>query len=164
MARFSFAEEHSDADRFHKFTAIGQVMVRAFGFILMLVGLWIGLAVLLEAWGLYREPTHIERFARAIEKGSNLDRALANTRPQRELEQQSLVERKSTPRAATRRDDVSFRLSYFAAWVVAILLLLLVGRLAIAAIKTGGELMLYDVQVKRFARELARLSNGNIPR
>ena len=30
--------------------------------------------------------------------------------------------------------------------------LLLVGRLAIAAVRTGGELALYDVQVKKLAR------------
>ena len=42
------------------------------------------------------------------------------------------------------------------AWLIAILLLLLVGRLAIAAVRTGGELALYDVQVKKLARALIK--------
>jgi hypothetical protein len=50
----------------------------------------------------------------------------------------------------------TLRLSYFIAWPIVMLLLLLVGRLAMAAIKTGGELALYDVQIRRFARELMR--------
>jgi hypothetical protein len=36
---------------------------------------------------------------------------------------------------------------------------MLVGRLAIAAIKTGGELALYDLQIKRFAKYLVEHSN-----
>jgi len=37
---------------------------------------------------------------------------------------------------------------------------MLVGRLAIAPIKTGGELALYDLQIKRFAKYLAQQSSG----
>ncbi|MGH6636283.1 MAG: hypothetical protein ACRED0_09190, partial [Gammaproteobacteria bacterium] len=45
-----------------------------------------------------------------------------------------------------------FKLSYFAAWGIVIMLLLLIGRLAMIAIKTGGELALYDRHVKHLAR------------
>jgi hypothetical protein len=53
---------------------------------------------------------------------------------------------------------LGFRLSYFVAWVISLLLLMLIGRLAIAAIKTGGELVLYDRHVQQLAREIVRES------
>ena len=48
------------------------------------------------------------------------------------------------------------RFSYFVAWMIAILLLLLIGRLALGAVRTGGELALYDVKVGKLARALLR--------
>ncbi len=44
--------------------------------------------------------------------------------------------------------------------MIAILLLMLIGRLAIAAVKTGGELALYDLQIKRFAKYLTEQASG----
>ena len=44
--------------------------------------------------------------------------------------------------------------------MVAILLLMLIGRLSIAAVKAGGELVLYDLHIKRFVRELLREAGG----
>jgi hypothetical protein len=41
-----------------------------------------------------------------------------------------------------------------------LLLLLLIARIGLGAIKTGGELVLYDMQIKRFAKMLVRES-GN---
>lgn len=112
----------------------------------MIVGLWIGLKAINEAWGLYKEPQNIERFALAIEKGSNLDKSLS-----------SIQSGEKGADANSQSESVlGFRLSYFAAWMLAILLLMLVGRLALAAVKTGGELALYDMQIKKFAKLLAR--------
>ena len=48
------------------------------------------------------------------------------------------------------------RFSYFVAWLIAIMLLLLIGRLSIAAVRTGGELALYDVKVGKLARALLK--------
>ncbi|PCH64700.1 MAG: hypothetical protein COC04_03320, partial [Gammaproteobacteria bacterium] len=50
----------------------------------------------------------------------------------------------------------SLRVSYFLAWIIAILLLMVIGGLASSAIRTGGQLALYDLQVKRFANELIK--------
>ena len=164
MARYQFDDVDQESRWLDNTTQITQLIVRAVGFILMFVGLWIGLKAINEAWSLYLHPQNIERLAVAIEKGSNLDTALSS------------VER--SPTAAHSRDlgDTSsatgnqiqevnealgFRLSYFVAWIIAILLLMLVGRLAIAAIKTGGELALYDSQIKRFAKYLVQQSSGS---
>ena len=127
--------------------------VRLMGVFMLLAGLWMGVKVITEVWGLYRGPHHIERFADAIDEGSNLDKVLANfssRKPRRAKEREGLVEEMQ----AVEKKDESLRISYFMAWIIVILLLMLIGRLALAAIKTGGELALYDLQVKRFARLL----------
>jgi len=128
--------------------------VRLMGILMLLVGLWMGVTVIKEVWGLYRGPHHIERFADAIDKGSNLDKVLASfssKRPTRRVkEREGLVEEAEV----AEKKDESLRVSYFLAWIIVIFLLMLIGRLALSAIKTGGELALYDLQVKRFARLL----------
>ncbi|MEE9575557.1 MAG: hypothetical protein V3W03_05590 [Gammaproteobacteria bacterium] len=50
-------------------------------------------------------------------------------------------------------------MSYFFAWVIALLLLLLIARISLTAIKTGGELVLFDMQIKQFARMVAKESH-----
>ena len=163
MARQQFDDIDQESRWLDNTTDITQLIVRAVGFILMFVGLWIGLKVINEAWALYQEPQNIERLARAIEKGSNLDKALssaesANASQTEDSAQASLA---SSNRVREVNDALGFRLSYFVAWIIGILLLMLVGRLSIAAIKTGGELALYDLQIKRFAKYLVQQSSGS---
>lgn len=151
MARYQFNDDTAAPDWSERGTQLSQFVVRGFGFVLMLVGLWISLAVIAEAWSLYRNPANIERLAKAIEHGSHLDRALSRVgSPQRNTLDDS---------AAAAADDtelLGFRMTYFVAWIIAILLLMLVGRLALGAVKTGGELVLYEARIKKFARELVR--------
>ena len=164
MARYQFEPESEAEGILSRGTQIAHTVVRACGFVLLSVGLWIALAVIAEAWSLYQEPQKVERFALAIEQGSHLDRALANTTSGRALasEEDTPAELGARARvspatgAADNPEGASFRLSYFIAWILIILLLMLIGRLAIAAVKTGGELVLYDLHVKRFVRELLR--------
>lgn len=167
MARYQFEDEEPRGEWLDQTTQITQLFVRAFGFVLMVVGLWIGLKVINEAWGLYTNPGNIERFATAIERGSNLDKSLSsvNRRASGESAAQNSTAAglAATPEVHEVNDVLGFRLSYFVAWVIAMLLLMLIGRLAIAAIKTGGELVLYDVQMKRFARLLARQGSRGTP-
>ena len=150
MSRSQFDDVSEQSTWTERSTDVSHIVVRAFGFVLMIVGLWIGLKAINEAWGLYKEPQNIERFAVAIEKGSNLDKALSS------------VQSGSTAEKASGQSQsesvLGFRLSYFAAWLLALLLLMLVGRLALAAVKTGGELALYDMQIKKFAKLLAQES------
>lgn len=124
--------------------------VRLMGVFMLIVGLWMGVKVIVEVWALYRSPQHIERFADAIDQGSNLDKVLASftsTRPKKSSHDENAT-------VKTQGDKQAIRVSYFLAWIIVILLLMLIGRLALGAIKTGGELALYDLQVKRFARLL----------
>ena len=126
-----------------------SIIVRCIGMFLLLAGLWVAIQVLLEALELYRKPQHIERFAVAIEKGSNIDKSLVSIRNQVAGQEDA-----EGTVAGGRSNDI--RVSYFFAWIIALLLLLLVGRISLTAIKTGGELVLYDMQIKQFARMLAK--------
>ncbi len=135
--------------------------VRLLGFVLLLAGLWVALQVLLTAKDLYEHPENIERFAVAIEKGSNIDKTLAPIRD-------SLMVDSDTGNGVKRYNDTEqrpatvgagdIRVSYFFAWVIALLLLLLIARISLTAIKTGGELVLFDMQIKQLARMLAKES------
>ena len=145
--------------------------VRLLGLAVLVAGVWTAVIVITEAWGLYQEPARIERFAAAIERGSNLDKAFA---PRLEVDSPPESESAERPGAAPERrtgaDPVvstnvpegagadgqyySLRLSYFAAWFVGLALLVVLGILAMSAISTGGQLALYDMQVKRLSREI----------
>ena len=140
-----------------------SVVVRMVGLFLLFVGLWVAVQVLQEALDLYRNPGNIERLAVAIEQGSNIDKSIIPLKESLEDEEET----NSMSSEQTSMDDTlshetsrgEFRLSYFIAWVIAILLLLLIARIALAAIKTGGELALYDTQIKRFAKTLVKESS-----
>lgn len=155
MARYQFNDDTAAQDWSERGTQLSQFVVRGFGFVLMLVGLWISLAVIAEAWSLYRNPANIERLAKAIEQGSHLDHALSRVgTPER-----STLEDTAPAAGGSTAEDaelLGFRLTYFVAWIIAILLLMLVGRLALGAVKIGGELVLHDAQIKKLARELVR--------
>ena len=125
-----------------------SIVVRMCGLLLLFIGMWIAIQVFNEALSLYRNPDNIERVATAIEAGSNIDKSLAPIRDS------ILGENGAESRTETSADR--FRVSYFIAWIVDLLLLLLLARIAIMAVKTGGELALYDAQVKRFARQIVR--------
>ena len=154
MARYQFNDDTAAPDWSERSLQLSQLVVRGFGFVLMLVGLWISLAVIAEAWSLYKNPANIERIAKAIERGSNLDRALSRVGT---VDRSTLDDDAAATTGADAATEVlGFRMSYFVAWVIAILLLMLVGRLSIGAVKTGGELVLHDAQVKKLARELVR--------
>lgn len=139
-----------------------SIVVRVVGLFLLFVGMWVAIQVIHEALDLYHNPGNIERLAVAIEQGSNIDKSIAPLKESLESEEDD----DTYSSAQTRVDDTTshdaskdeFRLSYFIAWVIAILLLLLIARIALMAIKTGGELALYDAQIKRFARTLVNES------
>ncbi|MCG8380324.1 MAG: hypothetical protein MI865_12740 [Proteobacteria bacterium] len=125
-----------------------SIVVRLCGLTLLFIGMWIAIQVFQEAISLYRDPTNIERIAKAIEEGSNIDKSIAPIRDSILGEDEEQTENKS------ESNPEGFRISYFIAWVVDLLLLLLLARIAIMAVKTGGELALYDAQVKRLARQI----------
>jgi disulfide bond formation protein DsbB len=141
-----------------------SIVVRLLGLVMLLIGLFIGIKVIFEAWDLYKNPQNIERFADAIEQGSHLDVMLAKftSQPKAKTDNNETTNQQVSPQAETSAE--SLRLTYFLAWIVAILLLMVVGGLASSAIRTGGQLALYDLQVKRFARQLITEARKTNPR
>jgi disulfide bond formation protein DsbB len=131
-----------------------SILVRLLGLTMLLIGLFIGIKVIFEAWHLYKEPQNIERFADAIEQGSHLDVMLAKFTPQPKVKAENNETTIQPVSPTVQTNAESLRLTYFLAWIIAILLLMVVGGLASSAIRTGGQLALYDLQVKRFARQL----------
>ena len=119
--------------------------VRGIGITLLLLGLWAAAYVMLEALQLYRDPARVEQLAGAIEHGSNLDRTLA-------------------PRTGEDSADKTLRLSYFFAWVITLMLLIITSMIASSAIKTGGDLVLQDKRttgvLQKLAGELNALRNN----
>ena len=112
------------------------ILVRLIGVALLCVGVAVGLKVISEAFQLYNQPQSIERFVVAVEQGSNLDAALA---PLEEVIGDS----------ASRRRPPTLRLSYFAAWVVVLMLLVVVSGIAMAVVATGGRLALGSAAMRK---------------
>jgi len=133
-------------------TEVIAVIVRLLGLVMLIIGLTIAIKTIVEAWSLYEEPQRIERFAEAIDEGSNLDQLLRSF-SQKTASTEDGVE---SATAATTSQQATLRISYFLAWIIALVLLMVIGGLAASAIRTGGQLALYDLQVKRFASELIK--------
>jgi hypothetical protein len=131
-------------------------VIRIAGLFLLAVGLWAAVTLIQEAWAVYERPDspRIEAMARAIESASHLDRTLS---PKRTAGASPAPDGEGeAAESTTATEEPPIRFSYFIAWAVVLMLMLLIGRLAMAAIKTGGELALHDVEIRRFARELVR--------
>ena len=120
-----------------------SMLVRGIGLAVLLVGLWVGVKVILEAWALYEDPSRIVRFADDIQKHSNLDGVIGSLAASDESTQ-------------VAKPGGSLRLSYFAAWFIVLLLMFVIGSLAMAAIATGGQLVLYDLGLKQYSRGVMR--------
>ena len=132
---------------------IFSIIVRLIGLVVLLVGIYVGIKVIFEAWHLYEEPQRIERFADAIEHGSNLDAILASVTKGKSIPK--LLENETSP-SQPQQATPPLKVTYFLAWGIVIVLLMVIGSLATAAIRTGGQLALYDLQVKRFANQLLK--------
>ena len=112
-----------------------NAFVRLVGVALVLVGLWAGVKVVFEAWGLYQQPAAIDRLARVLDHASHVDSLLVSRPPAA-----SEGGGKAGASATQQAPEEPFRLSYFLAWTLAILLLLLIGKLATWTVRAGGEL------------------------
>ena len=123
-----------------------SIVVRVVGMVVLFVGLWVGVKVILEAWALYEQPQRVVRFADDIQKHSNIDGVIGSLAVPESAEAKG-----QGPGAGT-----GLRLSYFAAWFIALLLIFVIGSLAMSAITTGGQLALYDLQLKRYSRSVIK--------
>lgn len=126
------------------------VLVRLLGLCILVIGIGATAIILREAWMLYQEPSRIDRFALAIEEGSNLDKIFAL-----EGEKAEEAEEAGTPTTDIPA-STSFRLSYFAGWFLVLLLMLVGSIVAISAVSVGGRLVLYDTDIRRLSRAVIK--------
>lgn len=133
------------------------VLVRLLGLCFLVVGIGAAVVILHEAWMLYQEPERIDRFALAIERGSNLDKifALSGSEPVNTGEPGDTAPGASSPSAASA-DSTSLRLSYFAGWFLVLLLMLVASITAISAVSAGGRLVLYDTDIRQLSRAVVK--------
>ncbi len=116
------------------------ILARVIGVIMLVLGLWSGVKVVLEAWSLYQNPARIERFAQIVARSSNLDKALPMARQHAKQATEGAAAGADTAEAPA---ESALKLSYFIAWVIVIPLLLVIGLISMWSIKTGGDLALY---------------------
>ncbi len=143
------------------------VLVRLLGLSFLVVGIGAAVVILNEAWMLYQEPERIERFALAIERGSNLDKifALSGSETVKTGDQGDTAGSSSVSSdASAYEDNANLRLSYFAGWFLVLLLMLVASITAIAAVSAGGRLVLYDTDIRQLSRAVVkevRRNKGN---
>ena len=130
-----------------------ELLVRLSGIILLLIGLWASIQVLMEAFQLYQQPVKIEMLTEAIERGSNLDTSIAKSESPRDTMTSEQVYQ-GIGKPTNRGQDI--RLSYFIAWIVALLILLLVSMIAFSFLRIGAELILQDKELKRTLKLLIK--------
>ncbi|MEE9267206.1 MAG: hypothetical protein V3V86_10805 [Gammaproteobacteria bacterium] len=138
------------------------ILVRLLGLCFLVVGIGAAVMILREAWTLYQDPVRIERFALAIEHGSNLDKIFAlnadETAGSAEIGDQGEAAGDASAQPATSGTEGSatFRPSYFAGWFLVLLLMLVASITAIAAVSAGGRLVLYDTDIRQLSRAVVK--------
>ena len=128
------------------------VLVRLLGLAFLVVGIGAAVVILHEAWQLYQEPSRIQRFAVAIEQGSNLDKIFTLSGGEEAAEGEGEGEVTAAPGA----DSGNLRLSYFAGWFLVLLLMLVGSIVAISAVSAGGRLVLYDTDIRQLSRAIVK--------
>jgi hypothetical protein len=156
MPRFEFDQGGNEGDWVDQSSRLMSLVVRLCGLTLLFVGFVMALLVIWNAWALYAEPVRIENLARAVERGSNLDLTLSKATTAGHRQPQQGADATNSTRTGLGDAEPGLRFSYFIAWLIGILLLMLIGQLSIAAVRTGGELALYDVKVGKLARALLK--------
>lgn len=135
------------------FQQLLAMLVRLLGLAFLIIGIGAAVMILREAWTLYQEPARIERFADAIERGSNLDKIFALPAEERA---ESTAEGEATGGADAPAGRTDFRPSYFASWFLVLLLMLVGSIVAISAVSAGGRLVLYDTDIRQLSRAVVK--------
>jgi hypothetical protein len=141
------------------FQQILAMLVRLMGLGFLVVGIGATVIILNEAWMLYQEPARIEKFAVAIERGSNLDKIFALSGG--DVEKADGQEEKagaagSQPADSDTTGGTNLRLSYFAGWFLVLLLMLVGSIVAISAVSAGGRLVLFDTDIRQLSRAVVK--------
>ena len=147
--------------------------IRLIGLGVLLAGLYSAAQVGIKAWELLENTDQVTRLSESIEKQSHLNTFVGEMRGLMDLIKKtresgqllSDVGQGTTPKtygSATpnqvSNDPPLFNASYFSAWGIVLVLLALIAKISLWAVREGGKLALYSVnsdqQLKGILREL----------
>ncbi len=123
-----------------------ETLVRLAGVTVLGAGVALGAVVINEAWGLYQAPQRIGAFAEQVESASGVDQAL-----------HSLLGQGSDPTAG-------LHLSYYLSWIIVLLLLSLLTRVAFGCIREGARIALWQRLADPPVRPLRQVSEEPAPK
>ena len=103
-----------------------EMLVRLTGVVVLGAGVVLGAVVIGEAWNLYQAPQRISTFAEQVESASGVDQAM-----------HGLLGRGSDPAAG-------LHLSYYLSWIIVLLLLSLLTRVAFGCMREGSRMALWQ--------------------
>ena len=144
-------------------------VIRFIGVGIVLFGLVLGLQVIQVAWDLFDDQKIVVTLSEKINEQSNLDKVLPSIIEfknfQRELTKNahSAVLGETNPKfqdteiqkeSAVKEEAQNFRASYFAAWIITLMLLALIAKISIWAMTAGGKMALYGVEQHRELKKL----------
>ena len=129
-------------------SVLANALVRISGVVLVAVGVWAAVSVVFEAWNLYRDPSRVERFAAVLEEATGLRAPSATGHQQRRGPDTGKTGSPAgvadSTAEAKHRDPLALRLAYVFAWLLVVLLLLMIGKLANWTIVAGAKLAFAD--------------------
>ncbi|NUM37384.1 MAG: hypothetical protein HUU50_22815 [Candidatus Brocadiae bacterium] len=138
-----------------------SALVRFLGLAILLFGLWIGYQVVSEAWQLYHSPEKIQKYSEKVESGSKINefgesvcKLVHETMSETVKKMPQMADQKAEQKELTPLKP--FTVSYFAAWGIVVLLLLVVGKLACWIISTGGKLAMYSGNTEKVAKAMIK--------
>jgi predicted PurR-regulated permease PerM len=110
-----------------------ELTLTGFGIILLVIGLFVSVKLLTTVWNLFHDHTIIISLTAEFEKHSHLNQIL----------QQTLKQYLPSSAEAHQAMEpiLQLNITYFAAWVVAILLLGLIGHITALMLSTGAKLL-----------------------
>lgn len=141
------------------FTVVLSAIIRFIGVIILLLGIWLGYNVVSTAWGLYKNPDNIKDISRKVKQESKVDEfgesmskflhaVMSDT--VNEIREAKGKQIKNFPKIAP------LRISYFISWFIAILLLLVIGKISMWILSEGGKLAKANTDNAELARALVK--------
>jgi len=110
-----------------------ELALAGFGIILVIIGLFVAIKLLTTAWDLFHDHTIIISLTTEFEKHSHLNQVIQQT--------VSKFLPNSAEAQQTLEPILQLNITYFAAWVVTIMLLGLIGHLTSLILSTGAKLL-----------------------
>jgi hypothetical protein len=132
-----------------------RIISRALGIVLMLSGLFVLLTVAHTAWNLLEDQQLVQKLAAQVEEASRIDSFIDQEVTALQIPPAHSPAEAGNPSAASK--PIRPSISYFAAWPLLFIILLIVGRVGLWLLREGGHIYTnssYEEQTKKLLREM----------